>query len=116
RELDASIRAHRLDVQQSLAARPAVKIAVSRPGWYRVTQPQLIAAGLAANTNPHNLRLFAAGIEQPLRVIGKAEGRFEPGDAIEFYGSGVDTPFTGSHVYWLTSDSPGIRVAVYDAR
>jgi len=116
RELNAATRAQRLDVQRSLAGRPAVKIAVSRPGWYRVTQPQLVAAGLPPNTNPHNLRLFAYGVEQPLRVIGTAQGRFEPGDAIEFYGTGVDTPFTGSHIYWLTSDSPGMRVPVFDAR
>ena len=116
RELNASTRARRLDVQRSLAAREAVKISVTRAGWYRLTQPQLAAAGLPANSNPHNLRLFADGVEQPIRVIGRAEGRFEAGDAIEFYGTGVDTPFTDAHVYWLTTDSPGIRVPVDDGR
>ncbi len=116
RELDAATRAQRLDVQRSLAARQAVKISVSRPGWYRVGQPQLVAAGLPPNVNPHNLRLFAEGVEQPLEVIGRSEGRFESGDAIEFYAAGVDTPFTGTRVYWLVSDSPGARVRLDDGR
>ena len=119
RELNASEKAGRLDVQRALAARHAVKISVRHSGWYRVGQPPLVAAGLAANTNPQNLRLFADGIEVPLRMIrggARGEGRFEPGDAIEFYGTGVDTPFTDAHVYWLTADSPGLRVAVDDGR
>src|SRR5207247_695076 len=35
----------------ALAARPAVKILVDHEGWYRVTQPQLIAAGLNPRTD-----------------------------------------------------------------
>jgi hypothetical protein len=109
-------RAQRLAGQRSLAARQAVKISVRHSGWYHVGQPQLVAAGLPPNTNPQNLRLFADGIEQPLRIIGKATGRFESGDAIEFYGTGLDTPFTDTHVYWLIADTPGARVPVQDGR
>jgi Peptidase family C25 len=116
RELNASSRAQRLDVQRSLAAQPAVKISVRHAGWYHATQPQLVAAGLPPNANPHNLRLFADGVEQPLRVLAKAEGRFDASDAIEFYGTGVDTPFTDAQVYWLVAGSPGIRVPVDDGR
>src|SRR5438045_9781514 len=85
RELNASTRAERLEVQRSLAARQSVKISVRHAGWYRVEQPQLVAAGLPPNTNPQNLRLFADGIEQPLRLVvtGKAEGRFGPIDALD---------------------------------
>src|SRR5215216_6676131 len=35
------------DRQRWLASRPAVKIAVRAPGWYRVTRDQLTAAGLS---------------------------------------------------------------------
>lgn len=119
RALTAAEQADRLNVQLALAARRAVKISVSHSGWYRVSQPQLVAAGLAPNTNPHNLRLFVDGVEQALRVIsngGKAEGRFDSTDAIEFYGTGLDTPYTKAHIYWLTDGSPGLRVAIVDGR
>ena len=118
RTLNAA-EAQRLDVQRSLAARQDVKISVRHSGWYRVGQPDLVGHGLPANTNPHNLRLFADGIEVPLRVISngsKAEGRFDSSDAVEFYGTALDTPFTDAHVYWLTADSPGLRVATDDGR
>src|SRR5438128_8888715 len=64
RALDAAARSERLDVQRALAARPAVKMSVRHPGWYRVGQPQLVPAGLAPNTHPHNLRVFADRLEQ----------------------------------------------------
>ena len=34
-------------------------------------------------------------------VTGQADGRFDAGDSIEFYGTGQDTPFTDTRVYWL---------------
>lgn len=94
----------------ALAARPAVKIFVDHEGWYRVTQPQLIAAGLSANVDAQSLRLFAEGIEQPIRVLGGDV--FGPQSAIEFYGTAIDTPYSGQRVYWLTSQGqPGQRIA-----
>ena len=78
--------------QRALAAQPAIKIAVERTGWYRVTQPELVAAGLNPATDPHTLQLFVEGSEQAITVTGAADGRFDAADAIEFYGSGLDTP------------------------
>src|SRR5205823_4767435 len=92
RTLNAA-EAQRVDVQRGLAARQDVKISVRHSGSYRVGQPDLVGHGLPANTNPHNLRLFADGIEVPLRVMSngsKAEGRFDSSDAIEFYGTALD--------------------------
>jgi len=115
--VDAPARAQAVAVQQSLAALPTIKIAVRHAGWYHLTQPQLVAAGLPASTSAQSLRLFADGIEQPLRLIGKADGRFDATGAIEFYGTGLDTPFTDAHIYWLAADShPGLRVPVDDGR
>jgi len=94
-------------MQQFLASRPAVKPLVREEGWYRVTQPELVAAGLSSRVDPRYLQLFLEGIEQPFRVIGKG-CRF---DAIEFYGAGLDTPSTDTKVYWLVEGTkPGIRV------
>jgi len=97
--------------QQYLASRPAVKLFVKEEGWYRVTQPELVAAGLSSRANPRHLQLFAEGREQPIRVIGGKDGKFGPRDAIEFYGVGLDTPSTDTRVYWLVEGfKPGKRV------
>jgi uncharacterized repeat protein (TIGR01451 family) len=93
-----------------LAAQPAVKILVDHEGWYRVTQPQLRAAGLAPNLDPRSLHLFAEGVEQPIRITGNGAG-FGPASAIEFYGTAIDTPYSGQRVYWLTTgDGAGQRI------
>jgi len=93
-----------------LAARPGIKILVDHEGWYRVTQPQLVAAGLPPNASSNLLHLFAEGVEQPIRVTGTG-GMFGPQSAIEFYGTAIDTPYSGQRVYWLTEQAgPGLRV------
>jgi hypothetical protein len=81
--------------QWTLAEKPAVKLLVREEGWYRVSQPELVTAGLDPKTNPRLLQLFVDGKEQPLRVINNGGIRFGSGDAIEFYGVGLDTPLYG---------------------
>jgi uncharacterized repeat protein (TIGR01451 family) len=94
----------------NLAARPAVKIIVDHEGWYRITQPQLVAAGLSPAADARSLHLFAEGGEQPIRVTGAASG-FGPQAAFEFYGTAIDTPYSAQRVYWLTlSNQPGMRI------
>lgn len=94
-----------LAVQQQLAASPAVKLEVQHEGWYRVDQPTLVAAGLDPWVHPRHLQLFVEGKEVPLLVTGDRDGRFDPGDAIEFYGLGLDTPWTDARTYWLVAGS-----------
>jgi len=97
--------------QWSLASRAAVKLFVKEEGWYRVTQPELVAVGLNPRANPHHLQLYADGQEQPIHVIGGKDGRFGPRDAIEFYGVGLDTPSTDTRAYWLIEGTkPGKRI------
>ncbi|TLY39614.1 MAG: DUF2341 domain-containing protein, partial [Nitrospirae bacterium] len=93
--------AAQLAVQGQLAAGPAIKLGVSAEGWYRVDQPTLIAAGLDPRVDPRRLQLFVEGREVPLVVTGAQDGRLEPRDAIEFYGVGLDTPWTDIRTYWL---------------
>jgi uncharacterized repeat protein (TIGR01451 family) len=93
-----------------LAARNAVKIFVDHEGWYRVTQPQLAAAGLRGDVDARSLHLFAEGVEQPIRITG-GDGSFGPQSAIEFYGTAIDTFYSGQRVYWLVAqDQPGQRI------
>lgn len=94
-----------------LAARPAIKIGVNNAGWYRVTQEELLAAGLKPGIDPRRLQLYVDGRETPMRVRGEEDGSFDAGDAIEFYGVGLDTPSTATRVYWLAAgNSPGTRI------
>jgi uncharacterized repeat protein (TIGR01451 family) len=88
----------------NIADHPAVKIAVAQEGWYHVSFAQLFAAGLNPNTDSRTLHLYAEGVEQPLLLTARATGPASPSDAIEFYGTGIDTPFSADRVYWLISD------------
>jgi uncharacterized repeat protein (TIGR01451 family) len=87
----------------SVADHQAVKISVDQEGWYHVSFAQLFAAGLDPNTDSRTLHLYAEGVEQPLLLTGRTSGPPSPSDAIEFYGTGIDTPFSADRVYWLIS-------------
>jgi len=104
-------------MQQLLAGRPSVKLTIKEQGWYRVTQPELVAAGLNPMVNPRYLQLYVDGVEQPMCVRGEADSRFDSGDAIEFYGVGLDTLSTDARVYWLIEGtSLGKRIQVYQGK
>lgn len=86
---------------------PALKIAVDHEGWYRVSSSQIAASGLARGGDLRALHLYAEGVEQPLLFGasgGNASGAF---DGIEFYGTPIDTPFSGQRSYWLVRESHG---------
>jgi uncharacterized repeat protein (TIGR01451 family) len=100
--------------QFDLAAHPAVKIYVRHEGWYRVSQSELVKAGLNANVDPASLHLYAEANDQPIQIIGAepGPGGFGPQAAIAFYGTGIDTPYSGTRVYWLVSEAnPGARIS-----
>ncbi|HKQ06744.1 MAG TPA: C25 family cysteine peptidase [Blastocatellia bacterium] len=100
-----------LKAQSALAARPAVKMAIKQEGFYRVTQAELVAAGLDPRVDPRSLQLFVDGVEQPIKVRGEQDGRFDAGDAIEFYATGLDVASTDTRVYWLAAgDAMGKRI------
>ncbi len=107
-----------MQTQFALASHPAIKIYVQHEGWYQVAQPALVAAGLDPSVDPALLHLFAEAVEQPMEIVGAASGRggFGPQAAIRFYGTGIDTPFSGTRVYWLAvGDAPGARIPVLPA-
>lgn len=97
-------------VQAQLAQLPAVKIGVREDGWFRVTREQLAAAGLA-RVPTARLQMFVEGREVPILVQDGGDGRLDPGDALFFYGTGLDTPYTDERVYWLVAGRPfGLRI------
>jgi hypothetical protein len=96
--------------QWAIAAQPGVKIGVKQDGWYRVTQPELVGAGFNVSADARNLRLFVDGREVPIEV-SKSSGPLGSTDFLEFYGTGVDTLTTDTHVYYLINGSQaGLRV------
>ena len=84
--------------QYTLASGPAVKLGVQQEGWYHVDAGQLTAAGMPAYVTPSTLQLFVNGQEQDL-LVAQQGGQVA---AIEFYGTGVDTTWSDTQVYWLT--------------
>jgi len=102
------------EIQRYLAGKPGAKLFVKEEGWYRVSQSELVAAGLSPRANPRYLQLYADGKEQPIRITGRKHGKHESWDAIEFYGVGLDTPSTDTRVYWLVESSkPGKLIHEY---
>lgn len=98
--------------QQDVVGKRGVKIMVRQPGWVRVHQAELTAAGLGKNLNASLLQLFADGREVPIIVSdNNHQGRFTTGDWIEFYGHGLDLPTTDTRTYYLTvGTSAGKRI------
>ncbi len=99
--------------QAVIAGQPAVKISVQREGWYRISQSELSAAGLDSRVDPRLLQLSVDGQEQPLNIVTAKDGSLT---AIEFYGVGVDSPYTNLRTYWLAAgEKPGKRIVQNDA-
>lgn len=92
-----------IKLQSDLAGRPAVKVGVSREGWYRISQQDLVDAGLSPSVNARNLQLYVDGHQVPIIVNGEQDGKLDPSDSIEFYGVGLDSAATSTHVYWLVA-------------
>jgi hypothetical protein len=100
-----------LQLQAKLASEKAVKLAVSEEGFYRVSQPDLVQAGLDANVDPRRLQLFADGKQVPIAEVNTSGRIFDSSAAIEFYAIGIDSPSTNARTYWLTAGSePGLRI------
>ncbi len=98
--------------QYTLAAGPAVRLEAKAEGWYRITQPQLVAAGISAKTDPRKLQLYVNGMQQPILVAGEEGGKFDPTDAVLFYGRGIDTVWSDTQSYWLVAGAaPGLRMS-----
>ena len=97
--------------QNNLSNQSAVKISVKDEGYYRVTQSELIAAGLRKDADPRRLQMLVDGREIPITVPGENDGHFDATDAVEFYALGLDSPATNEHIYWLTyGEGRGRRV------
>ncbi|HEV2828580.1 MAG TPA: hypothetical protein VGW76_13360, partial [Pyrinomonadaceae bacterium] len=97
--------------QWAIAGQAALKIAIKKDGWYRVTQPQMLAAGFNPGVDLRNLRLFVDANEVAIST-SQFSGPLGSNDFIEFYGRGLDTPTTDTRIYYLIAGTTaGKRVA-----
>ncbi len=99
----ASLTPAAIKQQTDLAGQQAVKLGVNKEGWYRIKQQDLVAAGLSANVDARNLQLYVDGAQVPIIVNGELDGKLDPSDSIEFYGLGLNSAATSTHVYWLVA-------------
>ncbi len=90
-------------VPVDLATSSAIKMWIGNSGLYRLTQPQLLSAGLDSGIDPRLLQMYVDGQEVPILVTGQDDGRFDAADTVEFYASAIDSPFTSKRVYWLVA-------------
>src|SRR5882672_120152 len=97
--------------QWVIAGQTGLKIAIKKDGWYRVTQPEMVAAGFNPTVDIRNLRLFVDAHEVAINT-SQFSGAFGGGDYIEFYGQGLDKPATDTRIYYLIAGTtPGKRVS-----
>ncbi len=97
------LASHNRALQWRLAGLPAAKLEVPSQGFYRVPAEQLFAAGISQGVAVSSLSLWAAAQPVAFNVVSADGVNLQPGDAIEFYGLGLDTQYTGTQVYWLTT-------------
>ena len=107
---ETNLATNAIETQWGIASQTALKIAINKDGWYRVTQPQMVAAGFNPVVDIRNLQLFVKANEVAINT-SQFTGRFGSSDYIEFYGRGVDTPTTDKQIYYLIAGTtPGKRV------
>jgi len=102
--------------QWIIANDKAAKLVITQAGWYRLKKSDLVNAGFDPGTNSRLIAVFADGIEVPLVLNDGGDNKFDADDTIEFYGTGVDTPTAGGHIYFVvTNKGKGLRLAAQSA-
>lgn len=89
------------------------KVLVDEDGIYEITYQDLLDAGAdLRGVDPATVKMFERGVETAVFVSGGGDGRFDPGDAVRFFGRENTSPFSRVNVYWLSwGGHPGLRMA-----
>ncbi|MCS6842915.1 MAG: C25 family cysteine peptidase [Caldilineales bacterium] len=95
-----------------------MRVGVSSDGLVRITPADLSAAGVNLSAvDPRTFAMTSLGQPVAIRVVGEADGRFDPGDEIQFFGQRFRGPemeqkYTDERVYWLDiGGNTGPRIA-----
>src|SRR5262249_19428535 len=101
--------ATKAQLQISNVPRLGIKLTVRKSGFYRVSQADLVAAGVTLKGEARLLQMTVDGHEVPINVLTDANGEVT---AVEFYGTGLDAAYNDARAYWLGfGNSPGLRIA-----
>ena len=86
----------------------AYRIAVREDGLYSMSYEYLQGQGVAVSQiSPRSVKITCRGRQIPIYVSGARDGRFDPGDAIQFWGEinygnqHYYDPYTHANIYWL---------------
>lgn len=91
------------------------KITTSEDGIHKVTQPELLAAGVNAQSLiGSQLRLFGRDREMAIEV--STEGFFSSSDFFLFYQEDYDGRYSGENVCWFGVGGAGLRMETVDAQ
>lgn len=95
---------------------PPLKLYIDQAGLYQLDTDYLTQAGWSVgDIDPRNIQLHRRGQQIPIIVNGAADGRFDAGDTIWFYGQKYEDIYTDNNVYRLTVGSaPGLRMSTID--
>jgi len=93
-----------------------LKIKVNQDGIYKLTRQDITSAGFdVANVDARNLQLTNQAQEIAIYLAGEADGSFDDGDYILFYGRAITDIYTSENVYWLSAGTQaGKRMAMMD--
>jgi hypothetical protein len=101
------------------ASTAPVKVFVEEEGVYAIGYQDL--AGLESLTwnlaamDPRNLAVTNRGRDVAVLVSGEDDGRWDPGDSVQFYAVPPPERSARSNVYWLgLGTSPGLRMSEVD--
>lgn len=101
-------------VRRSVTNAQALKITVSRPGWYRVTGTELALAGWpSVSIDAGAMRLTTQDRVAPM--ARSVWGPMGATDWIAFYASAIDSAYTTQNVYWLAPGEPSPALPAVDA-
>ncbi len=99
-----------------------VRIGVSDDGIVQLTPSDLAAAGVdPTKVDPRTFAMSSMGQPVALQITGEADGRFDPGDSMLFFGqkfrgTQFEGKYTDEQVYWLAmGGTAGPRIADLDA-
>jgi len=103
----------------SLDSEVSYKITVEENGVYKLDHSYLTRVGIDPSViDPRKIEVRSGGERVPIYVEGYKDGRFDPGDYIEFYGRKMDSIYTDANVYWLSWGGAGIpnMMAIKDGK
>lgn len=85
----------------------ALKISLSEDGIYKITQQDIINAGIPiSSANPNSIQMMHMGYDVSYRFNGDTDNQFEANEYVFFYGrefegTKFDQQYSDDNVYWL---------------